>query len=54
MTSLLEIKNLTIEYKSIELGNESSVIAVNNLNLKLKEGEIYALAGESGCGCALS
>lgn len=50
MGNLLEVKNLTVEYKSINEGKESSLIAVNDVSLAIKEGEIYALAGESGCG----
>ena len=50
MSSLLEIKNLSIEYKNISEGNTSTVKAVNDVSLKIYEGEIYALAGESGCG----
>ncbi len=54
MTILLEIKNLSIEYKSINENyfsdEEKSVVAVNDLSLKIQQGEIYALAGESGCG----
>ena len=50
MSSLLEIKDLSIEYKNISEGNTSIVKAVNNVSLKIYEGEIYALAGESGCG----
>lgn len=50
MTILLETKDLTIEYQSISEGNNSCLVAVNNVNLKLQQGEIYALAGESGCG----
>ena len=50
MGILLETKNLSIEYKSIKEGNSSSVLAVNDVNLKICQGEIYALAGESGCG----
>lgn len=50
MTSLLEIKNLSIEYKSIKDGKTSIVKAVNNASFKINTGEIYALAGESGCG----
>ncbi len=50
MGILLETKNLSIEYKSIKDGDNSSVLAVNDVSLKLLQGEIYALAGESGCG----
>jgi len=51
MGNLLEIKNLTVEYKNTESNNKKSgVIAVNDVSITIKEGEIYALAGESGCG----
>ena len=50
MDNLLEIKNLTVEYKSLNNEKESSVVAVNDVSLNIKNGEIYALAGESGCG----
>jgi len=51
MDNLLEIKNLTVEYKNTESNNKNSgIIAVNNVSISIKEGEIYALAGESGCG----
>ena len=50
MDILLETKNLSIEYKSIKEGKASSLVAVNNVSLKILKGEIYALAGESGCG----
>lgn len=50
MVNLLEIKNLTVEYKSLKNNTSSGVIAVNNVSMSVKEGEIYALAGESGCG----
>ena len=43
MDNLLEIQNLTVEYKREK--DESSLIAVNNVSLKIKKGEIYALAG---------
>ena len=50
--SLLEIKNLSVEYKSKRgiLGKEEIIHAVNNLSLEVKKGEILAVAGESGCG----
>lgn len=47
MDSLLEIKNLTVEYKS---SNKETITAVNDVSFSIKKGEIYALAGESGCG----
>lgn len=46
MSILLELKNLSIEYKR----DNSATLAVNNVSLKIHKGEIYALAGESGCG----
>jgi len=49
MGNLLELKNLTVEYKALD-EHKTSVIAVNDVTLSIKEGEIYALAGESGCG----
>lgn len=50
MEILLETKNLTIEYKNIKNDNKYSFIAVNDVSFKILKGEIYALAGESGCG----
>ena len=50
MSILLETKDLSIEYKSINNNNKTIVKAVNNVNLKIHKNEIYALAGESGCG----
>ena len=50
MNFLLETKDLSIEYKNVNVGRESIVHAVNNVSLGICEGEIYALAGESGCG----
>ncbi len=48
MGNILDIKNLTVEYKSSN--NDSIVTAIDNVSISIKEGEIYALAGESGCG----
>ncbi|MBQ7764834.1 ABC transporter ATP-binding protein [bacterium] len=50
MTIILEIKNLSIEYKIIKDSANTVVKAVKDVSLQLNHGEIYALAGESGCG----
>lgn len=50
MEILLDIKDLSIEYKSIKDGDKSVVQAVKNISMQIARGEIYALAGESGCG----
>jgi len=50
MENLLEIRNLTVEYKSVKNETSSITTAVDDISLSVKEGEIYALAGESGCG----
>lgn len=44
--SLLKVKNLTVKYN---LG-EKQVIALESINLEIKEREIFALVGESGSG----
>ncbi len=49
MSVLLEIKNLSIEYKGISK-SDSSILAVDDVSFYIQKGEIYALAGESGCG----
>ncbi len=49
MSVLLEVKNLSIEYKGISK-DTSPILAVDNISFKIQQGEIYALAGESGCG----
>ncbi len=49
MNKLLEVKNLTVEYKNVNK-TESATTAVKNVSFSINEGEIYALAGESGCG----
>ena len=50
MDNLLEIKNLVVEYKNIKNNSESVLRAVDDVSLNIRQGEIYALAGESGCG----
>ena len=49
MANILDIKNLTVEYKGVN-GKENIVTAVDDVTISIKDGEIYALAGESGCG----
>ncbi len=46
MEKLLEIKNLTIQYRT----NNQIVEAVNHLNLSLEKGESLGLVGETGAG----
>ena len=50
--NILEIKNLHVEYtnKKGVLSVPEIIHAVNNLSLEIKEGEVFAIAGESGCG----
>ena len=50
MGNLLDIKNLTVEYTSVNKDKKIFLKAVDNVTLSIREGEIYALAGESGCG----
>ena len=44
--SILEIENLSVYY----VGKTSTVKAVENVSLKLEEGELLGIVGESGCG----
>ena len=50
MQPLLEIKNLSVEYNSIKNDKKTSLLAIDDISLRIYSGEIYALAGESGCG----
>ncbi|MBQ7126019.1 ABC transporter ATP-binding protein [bacterium] len=49
MAKILELKHLTVEYKNTN-DTSANTIAVNDVSFSINEGEIYALAGESGCG----
>ncbi len=42
---MLEIKNLSIHY----VGKEFVAKAVENVSLKLNQGELLGIVGESGC-----
>ena len=44
--NILDIKNLAIEFKL----KHTTIHPVNNINLKMKKGEIRAIVGESGSG----
>lgn len=44
--NLLEVKNLSVEVGK----NEKTAKAVRNVSFALKEGEVLAIVGESGCG----
>ena len=44
---IIEIKNLTKEYK---LRTGGKVLALNNINLTIKKGEIFGLLGPNGAG----
>lgn len=53
--NLLEIKNLQKSFplrkqKLGLFGQKEQMLAVDNLSFTIKEGEIYGLVGESGCG----
>ena len=50
MDKILEIKNLTVEYESLNDKTSKKLKAVDDTSFYIQEGEIYALAGESGCG----
>ena len=48
--NILEIKDYTLSF----IINNHKVKAVDNLNIEIKEGELVALVGESGCGKSLT
>lgn len=48
--NILEIKDYTLSF----LINNKKVKAVDDLNIDIKEGELVALVGESGCGKSLT
>ena len=50
MDKILEIKNLIVDYVCVNDNITSALRAVNNVSFSINKGEIYALAGESGCG----
>ncbi|MBQ9688106.1 ABC transporter ATP-binding protein [bacterium] len=49
--SILEVKNLRVEYVTSNfLGKKAIVHAVNGVSFSVEKGEIFSIAGESGCG----
>ena len=48
--TILEIKNLKVEYQTSGINTSKTIHAVNGVTMTLKESETYAVAGESGCG----
>jgi peptide/nickel transport system ATP-binding protein len=50
MTIIAKAENLRAYYVNNAYGVERTVKAVDNISLEIKEGEVYGIAGESGCG----
>ncbi len=46
MKKILEIKNISKKYQS----QEGEIVALQNINLKVKQGEFVSIIGPSGCG----
>ncbi|WP_277212723.1 ABC transporter ATP-binding protein [Isoptericola croceus] len=45
-TPVLEVRDLTVEYR----GENRTVIGADRISFTIGEGEVFGLAGESGCG----
>ncbi len=50
MDNVIEARNLKAYYITDAYGIERTVKAVDNISLNIREGEVYGIAGESGCG----
>lgn len=50
MTNIVEVNNLKAYYKTQAFGVARTVKAVDGISLQIKTGEVYGIAGESGCG----
>ncbi|MBZ0292749.1 MAG: ABC transporter ATP-binding protein [Anaerolineae bacterium] len=50
MTTIVEAHNLKAYYVTQAYGVERTVKAVDDISIQIKEGEVYGIAGESGCG----
>lgn len=50
MTNIVEANNLKAYYITQAYGVQRIVKAIDDISIKVKEGEIFGVAGESGCG----
>ena len=50
MGTIIETNNLRAYYITKAYGVERTVKAVDDITLRIQEGEVYGIAGESGCG----
>ena len=50
MGTIIETNNLRAYYITRAYGVERTVKAVDDITLRIQEGEVYGIAGESGCG----
>jgi peptide/nickel transport system ATP-binding protein len=50
MTDIIEADRLKAYYITQAYGIERTVKAVDNISIRVQEGEVYGIAGESGCG----
>ena len=50
MGTIIETNNLRAYYITEAYGVERTVKAVDDITLRIQEGEVYGIAGESGCG----
>lgn len=50
MTNIVEANNLKAYYITQAYGVKRTVKAIDDISVKVKEGEIFGVAGESGCG----
>ena len=50
MGAIIETRNLRAYYITNAYGVERTVKAVDDISIRIEEGEVYGIAGESGCG----
>ena len=48
--NIFEINNLSVEYPPTDKKAGKPFRAVKNISMQIKQGEVFAIAGESGCG----